>query len=93
MVRNKTGKQCLVTDILRCVCLSVSLVLPKMLKPVPGSKITVLQRSGTGNLRDGEQQLCAALQKMGREGEFRAARYATADKAVLNCPFCPTPSA
>lgn len=51
---------------------------------MPGKKITVLQRSGTRNVREKEWQSCAALQKVGREKELRTVCYVTVGKAGFN---------
>lgn len=60
-----------------------------MFRSMPGKKTTVLQHSGTRNLREKERQSCAALQKVGREEEFRTVSYVTVGRAGFNFLFFP----
>lgn len=62
----------------------------KMFRSMPGNKTTVLQHSGTRNLREKECQSSAALQKVGREEEFKTVCYVTVGKAGFNFLFFPT---
>lgn len=72
-----------------------------MFRSTPGNKTTVLQHSGTRNLREKECQSCAALQEVGREEEFKTVCYVTVGKAgfhflshsfytILRKPNCQT---